>query len=311
MRTAAQVVPIAVEIDLDLFVARQVGDDLGLVRLADGFEMRDRFVARPHLAPRRQIGRDEFLHLRFDLGQIVGRERIVPREVVEEPILDIGTDGHLRAGIERLHRLRQKMRAIVPDEVERVGLVLQRDDRDFRVVADRQVEIGRPPVDLDRERGLGEAGTDGSGNLRAGNARRERSHRAVGQGDTNVDCGCRRGHVSLLLAWKARTFRAKPPQVKKWACGRRRGRWASMGLLAQALIHPIGKGRMRKPPEIHIERSTISTRRLRLRPASAPFDFAGESGPTPCADRRSREMPYSVVRAVTTAVARSRASAML
>ena len=44
-------------------------------------------------------------------------------EVVVEPVLDHRSDGHLRAGEERLHRLGEHMRAIVADELERARIL--------------------------------------------------------------------------------------------------------------------------------------------------------------------------------------------
>ncbi len=56
-------------------------------------------------------------------GKILGRERLVPGEVVVEAVLDHRADGHLRAGKQRLHRLGQHVRGVVPDELERARIV--------------------------------------------------------------------------------------------------------------------------------------------------------------------------------------------
>src|SRR4051812_33104454 len=50
MRTAAQVVPVAMPIDRDFLADGKVADELGLVVLANALEMRDGSIARPHLA---------------------------------------------------------------------------------------------------------------------------------------------------------------------------------------------------------------------------------------------------------------------
>ena len=185
MRPTAEVVPIAVIIDAHLFVRRKVVDQLGLVVLADRLEMGDRLVAIPHGAARRQIAGHEFAHLGFDDGQIFRAERLVAREVVVEAVLDVRADRHLGAGIKFLHGLRQQMRGVVADQVQRV-LALARNDFDLGVEWDRPIEILELAVDLDRQSGFGEAGADRGGNRGAGAAARGRPHRAVRQGDADV-----------------------------------------------------------------------------------------------------------------------------
>src|SRR5262249_47317529 len=65
MRAAAEIVPLAVVIDADRRFFRQVADELRLEGLAEIEEMRDRFVARPHLTPRDASFVDDLAHARF------------------------------------------------------------------------------------------------------------------------------------------------------------------------------------------------------------------------------------------------------
>ena len=86
-----------------------------------------RGVAIDHLAGERAVARDDLAHLGLDLRQIVRRERLVAREVVIEAVLDDRADGHLRAGIELLHRLGHHMRRVVADQ-RRAPRVLAREE---------------------------------------------------------------------------------------------------------------------------------------------------------------------------------------
>ena len=122
VRPAAEVAPlVAVRIERDRLARRDdVVDDLRLVVLADRLEVRDRVVLRPDLAIDRQIAVDDLLHLRFDLREVVRRERLLAREVVVEPVLDHRPDRHLRAGEQLLHRLRHHVRRIVAQQLQPV-----------------------------------------------------------------------------------------------------------------------------------------------------------------------------------------------
>ena len=165
VRTAAEVDPAALPVQADRLVRGDAGDDLGLVVLAETLEERDRLVAR-HLAARhRQVGLRELGHLRFDGGEVLGRERPLVGEIVVEAVLDDGTDGHLRFREQRLGRLREQVRRRVADDLERVG-VLVGDDLERSVLRDRERGVDQLAADLAREGGLGEPGPDAGGDLR-------------------------------------------------------------------------------------------------------------------------------------------------
>ena len=120
MRPAAQIVPVAMTIDRDIFIRGNAFDQFGLVVFADVLEMLHRLVARPDFAPGGPRLFDDLVHLGFDLGQVFGRERLGAGEVVIEAVLDRRADGDLGAGIKLLHRHGQKMRRVVADQLQRL-----------------------------------------------------------------------------------------------------------------------------------------------------------------------------------------------
>ena len=164
MRSAAQIEPLALRIDLDGVAFGDRVDELDLVALAHVAEHLLCRLALHGLAGERRVALDDLAHLRFDLRQILGRERFLAREVVIEPILDHGTDGDLRTGIEFLHRLGHHMRRVVTNEFERLGIG-PRDDADVGVLFDRLVEIAQFAVDRHRHGLLRKRFGDGSGNV--------------------------------------------------------------------------------------------------------------------------------------------------
>ena len=88
----------------------------------------------------------------------------VAREVVIESVFDIGAYRDLRAGKKFLHRFGENMRGVVADQFQRLGR-FARDDFHFRVMFDHARQIAQFAVELDRERGLGEAGADRGGEI--------------------------------------------------------------------------------------------------------------------------------------------------
>ena len=77
-------------------------------------EQLQRLVARDLLAHERRVPALTILrHLRLDLLEVLGRERLPYVEVVVEPVLDRRTDGDLTPGKEVLHRVRHHVRRAV------------------------------------------------------------------------------------------------------------------------------------------------------------------------------------------------------
>src|SRR5262249_41803903 len=98
VRPAAEVDPVALRIGVELiaFGHRPAQPDFEGPPLL--LEHLLRLLAISYPASERPIASHDLAHLRFDLGQILGRERLVACEVVIEAILDDWADGDLRAG---------------------------------------------------------------------------------------------------------------------------------------------------------------------------------------------------------------------
>ena len=175
MRPAAEIEPLALRVDLDLIALGDRVDQLELEGLAFVGEQLLRRLAVNDLAREGRVARDDLAHLGFDLGQIVGREGLVAREIVVEAVLDHRADGDLRAGIELLHGLRHHMRRVMADQLERL-FVLAREEFDRGVGLDGSGEVGELAVEAHRHAALGERGRDRLGNFEA---RRAGGHLAL------------------------------------------------------------------------------------------------------------------------------------
>ncbi len=136
--------------------------------------------AVPHLAADLLVAVDDLAHALLDRRQVVQRERLVAGEVVVEAVLDVGADGHLRAGEQLLHRLGQHVGGVVADGVEGLGR-LARDDLDRPAVRQRAVEVEQLAVELDQQGFLLQRGGDRGGDGPARRAVLETSAGAVGE----------------------------------------------------------------------------------------------------------------------------------
>src|SRR5207249_3229736 len=169
-------------------------------------------IARPDLLGEGFVARDDFAHLLLDRGKVLRRERLVAEEVVIEAVLDHGADGDLRAGPERLHRFREHMRAVVPDQLE-AARILASEELDFRVALNRVVQVHERVVERHRDRAFGERGRDALGDVETGDAFGIVPTRAVGKGQGDHDqllllTRCLRTQVSvaskyLSVGWYA------------------------------------------------------------------------------------------------------------
>ncbi len=187
VRTAAEVEPVALLVDLDLLVFRNCVDQLDLEGLALGLEDMLGLVARPHLLGERGVALDDLAHLLLDRRQVVGGERLVAEEVVVEAVLDHRPDGDLGAGIELLHGLGHHMGGIVADQLQRAGIVTG-DDLDLCVGFDCVAEIGKLAVQRHRHRLLGERLGNAFGDLAAGDAGGEIANGIIGEGQMDHVC---------------------------------------------------------------------------------------------------------------------------
>jgi hypothetical protein len=76
------------------------------------------------------------------------------------------------------------VRGVVAQQFKRVGVFL-RDDRNRRVAVEQHVQIAHLAVDAQRQRGLGEAGTDVGGKLGARDGLIESANAAVGKSNSD------------------------------------------------------------------------------------------------------------------------------
>ena len=198
MRAAAEVEPVALEIDLDRLVAGNGVDQLDLEGLALVAEHLLGLLAVPHFLGEGLVARDDLAHLLFDRREIFRRERLVAEEVVIEAVLDHRPDRHLRARPQRLHGFGQHMRAVMADQFQRAR-VLAVDQFDLRIVRNRIVEIGDHAVQRHRHRALGERGRDALGDLEAGGVLGIFALGAVGESDGDLLLGFGRFQIRKAI----------------------------------------------------------------------------------------------------------------
>ena len=149
MRPAAEVEPFALLINRDGLALGQVLNQLGFKLLAHFAEQLDRRVAVHDFALKFIIAVDDEGHLLFNRGEVIGRERLVPVEVIIEPVFNNGADCNLRAGEKLLHGFRQNMGRIMTDQFQPFW-VFGCDEFDFRIRLNRQRRINQLSVQLGR-----------------------------------------------------------------------------------------------------------------------------------------------------------------
>jgi len=182
MRAAAQVFKGALAVQAQGFVARDAGDDLGLVVLALGLEVRHRCVAPEQAALDFFVFGSEFEHFVLDCRQVFGCERAFVGKVVIKTVLDHRADGHLRIGEQFLDRVGQQVGGGVADQLQPLW-VFGGDDGQRGVALDPVRGIHQHTIHLAPERGLGQAGTDGSSHVGHRDRAGKWALRTVGEGD--------------------------------------------------------------------------------------------------------------------------------
>ena len=146
VRPAAEVEPVALRVDLEVLVFRDRVDQFELVALALVGKHLSRLLARPDLLGEGFVAADDLAHLLLDDGEVVGRERLVAREVVIEAVLDDRADRHLRAGPKLLHGFGEHMRGVVADEFQRARIVAG-DDLDAAGLLQRIGKVAQHAVE--------------------------------------------------------------------------------------------------------------------------------------------------------------------
>ena len=189
MRPAAEIEPVALGVELQVLPRRDRVDQLELEGFTLLGEQLLRLIPGDDLASEGAVARDDLAHLRFDDRQLVGREGLIPSEIVIEAVLDHWADGHLRARIELLHGFGHDMRRIVADKLER-RRVLARENADRGIGLDRLGEVAELAVERNRHRLLAQRLGDGLGHLASRDSRFEVAFGTVGK--------CKGNHLLLL-----------------------------------------------------------------------------------------------------------------
>ena len=105
MRAGAEVDKLALAVEGDDGVLRQVVDELDLVRLIALLHELQRFGAREFKAFETQLFLADLAHLGLELLEHLRRERLGAVKIVIETVLDGRADGQLHLGVQALHGL--------------------------------------------------------------------------------------------------------------------------------------------------------------------------------------------------------------
>ena len=125
MRTAAEVGELAGLVDRNFLVGLgELLDEVALHEVAFGLEALEALGARQEFARVGQVGFDELLHLLLDGGEVVGRERLLAVEVVEESVLGGGAVAELGLGKELEDGGSHEMRGGVAEDFKGFGIAL-------------------------------------------------------------------------------------------------------------------------------------------------------------------------------------------
>ena len=122
VRTGAEVGELALLVEADDGILRQVVDELDLERLFLFFHKLDGLGARELKALELELFLADFAHLGFDFGEILRREGERSEHIVVETVVDARADGELHLGPEALDGLRQHMGAGVPIGLAVLGI---------------------------------------------------------------------------------------------------------------------------------------------------------------------------------------------
>ena len=159
MRTTTHVHPvIAGPIDGQFLALRQFSRPLCLEALTGILPCRNQGITRHDFTAQRLVGADDRAHVFFYRGQIIHCERPACgrcHDVIIKTVIGRWAKSDLRAGKQRLHRLCQYMREIVPGELQRVRLVAAGHQRQLGIGLNRAHDIAQFAIDARRNRCLG------------------------------------------------------------------------------------------------------------------------------------------------------------
>jgi len=212
VRPATEVDEVTLLVTGDDVAVGLVADQLDLQVIPPALEEPDRVRFRLLDALDLAVAIDDLLHLRFDGRQLVGRERLVPFEVVVEAAVDDRAHADLHVGPQLLHGVGQDVRRRVTVDLERV-LRWGEDDLQRAVLAQREGHVHQPAVHLGGDGVAGEPRPDGPGDLPD---RRARVHLADGAvRKRHLDCRCIRHGSSDIPSPAARPRRGRAGRRSK------------------------------------------------------------------------------------------------
>ena len=165
MRTAAEVEPIALLVDLQILVSGNCIDEFNLEGLAMRLEPGLGLVACPDFLGERFVAGDDLGHFFFDRGEILRRKRLRPIEIVIKAVLDHRPNRDLSAGKERLHRLGEDMRGIMADEFE-CSWIVAGHELDSGIARQGIGEVVQGAIERHRDGPLGERRRNAFGDRR-------------------------------------------------------------------------------------------------------------------------------------------------
>ena len=186
MRPATHVHPRAGAVNGKLFVAGKFSGPFGLEALAVGLPFGNQVSAAPYFADQRLVSGDDAAHLGLDQRQFVIGKRPATgrrRKVIIKTIIGRRPKGNLRSRKQRLHRLGQDMRKVMPCEFERIGLIARCHQRKVGVTVKRAHDIAQFTVNPRGDGRLGQTGADGGSNIGRSGAGCDLAHRAIGKRD--------------------------------------------------------------------------------------------------------------------------------
>ncbi len=185
VRAEAEILPGPLVIDADRRIVGQVGDDLGLVGLADRNEVGHGGVAGHLFAGDLLVAVDDLAHALLDGLQVIQGEGLGPGEVVIEAVLDGGPNRHLGVGEQLLHRLCHDVAGVVAHGLQGRG-VLPRQELYSAALGDQgggqgPVEVQELAVHPHQHGAFGQARGNGGGDVAARDALVVGSFGAVGE----------------------------------------------------------------------------------------------------------------------------------
>ena len=188
MWATAKVSEFSGAINRNLFIGLgELLDEMALHEVPLLFELLQSLIARQKLARVRNILLHQFLHLFFDLFQILGSKRSWTIKIVEESSL--GSRAMTELGLRKKlqNRRRQQMGGRMPIDFERLGIALGQDAQ-VGVFFQRPGEIDEIAVSLCSERGVGEPLANRLGDVERSATFRNVLHAPVGEFDVNIFC---------------------------------------------------------------------------------------------------------------------------